>query len=91
MKGKYCIVRTRSAGVHAGTVVSRRGLEVTLKDSRRIWYWKGALSCSELSLRGPQSGSKLADSVPLALLTEAIEIIPCAAAAKKQVVGFVNQ
>ena len=38
-KGDYVIVRTCSAGVFAGTLASRIGQEVTLKNARRLWYW----------------------------------------------------
>ena len=53
------MVRTYSAGVFAGTVVSRDGKEIALKDARRIWYWKGAASLSQLANRrnGGDSGS----------------------------------
>ena len=77
MIGKFCVVRTYSAGVHVGTVASRDGQEVTLTDARRIWYWKGANSLHEIALRGVGKGSKVSDSVPSIALTEAIEIIPC--------------
>lgn len=40
----YVIIRTYSAGVHAGYLESRNGKEVTLKNSRRLWYWDGAAS-----------------------------------------------
>jgi len=35
-KGQYIIVRTYSAGVFAGTLVSRKGQEVELKNARRL-------------------------------------------------------
>ena len=40
--GPYVIVRTYSAGCFAGTLVSRKGKEVEMKDARRLWYWKGS-------------------------------------------------
>lgn len=49
-KGRYVIVRTYSAGVFAGTLVSRKGQGVVLKDARRLWYWKGAASLSQLAV-----------------------------------------
>jgi hypothetical protein len=36
--GRYCMVRTQSAGVFAGVVQSREGGEIVLTDARRIWY-----------------------------------------------------
>ena len=49
---KYCIVRTYSAGVFAGYVESRNGQEVIIRNSRRIWYWDGAASLSQLANEG---------------------------------------
>jgi hypothetical protein len=88
-KGKYCMVRTYSAGVFAGTIVSRKGKEITLKNARRIWYWDGAASLSELATRGtskPQN-CKFPAEVPEVILTEVIEIIPILPLAKKSIQG----
>ena len=52
MIGKYCMVRTYSAGVFAGTLKSRDGKEVVLNDARRIWFWDGAASLSQLATEG---------------------------------------
>ena len=83
MIGKYCIVRTYSAGVHAGTLASRWGKEVTLVDSRRLWYWDGAASLSQLAMEGVKNAGNCKFTMPVneILLTEAIEIIPCTEAA----------
>lgn len=77
----YVIVRTYSAGVHAGELISRKGKEVTLKNSRRIWYWKGANTLNEIAMHGVGAGSKIAEPVPKIVLTEAIEIIDASKAA----------
>ena len=76
---KYCIVRTYSAGVFAGYVESREGKEVVLRKARRLWYWDGAASLSELAMSGtskPQN-CKFPEEVETVILTEAIEIIDC--------------
>jgi hypothetical protein len=81
------MVRTYSAGVFAGTIVSRKGKEVVLKDARRIWYWDGAASLSQLATSGtskPQN-CKFPEPVASVLLTEVIEIIPITPAAKKSI------
>ena len=80
----YVIVRTYSAGVHAGYLKSRNGKEVVLTDSRRIWYWDGAASLSQLALEGvtKPENCKFAVVLPEIILTEAIEIIPCTEKAK---------
>ena len=79
LKGKYCIIRTYSAGVHAGYLESRNGKEVVLRDARRLWRWAGAFTLSEISIDGVSKPEecKFSAAVDKILLTEAIEIIPC--------------
>jgi hypothetical protein len=79
MIGKYCIVRTFSAGVFAGFLESRDGKEAILTDARRIWYWEGAASLSQLAMEGTTKPDKckFPCAVNQVLLTEVIEIIPC--------------
>ena len=76
-KKKYVIVRTYSAGVFAGTLVSRDGKEVQLADARRLWYWAGAASLSQLAVDGTSKPveCKFPVAVPSVTLTEAIEIL----------------
>ena len=82
-EGKYCVVRTYSAGVHVGVVKSQNGKESVLSDARRIWYWTGAFTLSAVAVSGVGHNSKISVAVPEILLTEAIEIIPCSEAAEK--------
>ena len=75
----YFIVRTYSAGVFAGEIVSRNAMEVEMKNARRLWYWDGAASLSQLAVEGvkkPQN-CKFPVEVPKVILTQVIEIIPC--------------
>lgn len=52
MKSKqYSIIRTYSAGVFAGYIKTRKGKEAVITNARRLWYWSGAASLSELSLK----------------------------------------
>lgn len=83
MIGKTVLVRTYSAGVHFGTLKSREGKEVVLTDSKRVWYWSGAASLSQLAVAGTSNpkACKIPNAVPEILLTEAIEIIPMTEAA----------
>ena len=83
MIGKTCIIRTNSAGVFLGTVKERSGKEVLLTDARRIWYWDGAATLSQLANEGTSKpgNCKFPESVAEVLLTEAIEIIPATEAA----------
>lgn len=86
-KPPYVIVRTCSAGVFAGNLVSRNGKEVELANARRLWYWAGAASLSQLAMTGtsrPQD-CKFPTAVKRVLLTEAIEILDVEPAAEKSI------
>lgn len=87
MKSNYVIVRTYSAGVFAGELVSREGKEVVLKDARRLWYWDGAASLSQLAMEGTTAPKNCKFPVPVAkiTLTEAIEIIETTPEAQKSI------
>jgi len=88
-KKKMVMVRTYSAGVFVGELVSRNGKEVVLRNARRIWYWSGAASLSQLSQDGTSdpNNCKFPAAVPEITLTEAIEIIPMSAKAVKSIDG----
>lgn len=72
------MVRTNTAGVFAGVLLSRKGSEVFLKNARRIYYWTGAATLSQLSQDGTSSPEtcKFPEAVPEILLLGVIEIIP---------------
>lgn len=84
---EYCMVRTYSAGVFAGYLESREGKEVVLRNARRIWFWDGAASLSQLAVDGTckPDKCKFPCAVDKVILTEAIEIIPCTEKAKKSI------
>lgn len=46
------IVRADRAGVFFGNIESIEGNTVVMTDGRRIWYWDGAASLSELAMHG---------------------------------------
>ena len=48
---KRKIVRSRSAGVFFG-IVSLDGTTATITNARRLWYWDGAASLSQLAVDG---------------------------------------
>lgn len=79
LKGKYVIVRGDRSGVFFGIFENRNGQEVELKECRRIWYWDGACSISELALNGTArpENCKFTVTVDEILLIDAIEIISC--------------
>lgn len=86
-KERYVIVRTYSAGVFAGILIKQSGKEVTLKNSRRLWYWTGAASLSQLAVEGTKSPStcKFPCEIPSHQVTEAIEILDVTPAARKSI------
>ena len=86
---RFCIIRTYSAGVHAGYVKQQNGKEVTLVNARRLWKWAGAFTLSEMAVNGVSKPSecRFATAVPEIILTEAIEIIPCSEKAKEIILG----
>jgi len=88
-EGDYVVVRTRSAGVHAGYLVSREGMEVVLKNTRRLWYWQGAASLSQVAGEGISKPDQCKFPAPISsiTLTEVIEIIPCTKTAKDIIEG----
>lgn len=87
MIGKHCIVRTYSAGVFAGTLEERDGKEARLSNARRIWYWDGAASLSQLAMSGTSKPEKCKFPEPVSevLLTEVIEIIPTTDKARESI------
>jgi hypothetical protein len=75
---KIVLVRTYSAGVHVGELVSRNGQEVVLKDSHRIWRWRGANTLTELAAHGAHmtEHTRISERAPgEVVLTQAIEVI----------------
>ena len=86
---RYVIVRTYSAGVFAGYLKNRDGKEVTLLKARRLWYWDGEASLSQLAMEGvskPQN-CKFPCEVDEIELTEAVEIINCTEKSRKSIKG----
>lgn len=86
---KYVIVRTYSAGVFAGELESRNGQEVVLRNARRIWYWKGAASLSQLAQSGTSKPAecKFPEAVDRVELLQAIEILDVTPAARAIIEG----
>ena len=85
--GRYVIARTYSAGVFAGNLVSKKGKEVVLKNARRLWYWKGAASLSQLAMEGVKEPDecKFPCEVDRVELTETIEILDVTSKAEKNI------
>jgi len=86
---KYVIVRTHSAGVFAGEMESRSGQEVVMLNARRLWYWAGAASLSQLATDGTSNPSacKFPCEVDRIELLQAIEILDVTEKAKESIKG----
>lgn len=87
MINKKVIVRADRAGVFYGTLKSKEGSEVVLTDCRRIYYWDGACSISELTKTGTKKpeNCKFTVTVDEICILGVIEIIPCAEEAAKSI------
>ena len=86
-KMRYVIVRTYSAGVFAGELVSRKGQEVVLANARRLWRWYGAATLSQMAMSGTSAPDKCMFPCPVTRveLTNAIEILDVTKAARKSI------
>lgn len=89
MINKKVIIRADRAGVFFGTLKSKDGSEVILMDCRRIYYWDGACSISELAKTGTKKpeNCKFTVTVDEICILGAIEIIPCTDEAIKSIEG----
>ncbi len=89
MIGKYCIVRTFSAGVHIGIIKevypALQGSDVLFESSRRLWKWEGAFTLSEVANNGVKSTSRIAEEVKGNMITGANEFLPVSDKAKKTI------
>lgn len=84
---KKVIVRGTDSGIFFGTLEAKEGSEVLLNNCRRLWYWDGAASISELATNGVTNPNncKFTVTVESMYITDVIEIIPCTDAAIKNI------
>jgi hypothetical protein len=52
------MIRSAEAGVFYGTITDRDGDTVTMTGARRVWFWDGAATLSELATRGTSKPDK---------------------------------
>lgn len=78
---KKVIVRADRAGVFFGTLVEhdRANAVVELRKCRRLWYWSGAASISQMAKEGVKNPSscKFTQVVESIQVAGVIEVIPC--------------
>lgn len=89
MLNKKVIIRADRAGVFFGTLKEKDGGEVTLTNARRLWYWDGAASISQLAKDGTTAPNNCKFTVTVEEITilGVIEIIPCTDKAIKSIEG----
>lgn len=89
MFNKKVIIRGDRSGVFFGTLTHKEGREVTLTKCRRLWYWDGAASISQLAAEGTTnpSGCKFTVTVDEIVILDAIEIVLCSDKAIKSIEG----
>ncbi len=87
MKEKYYIVRGNQSGVFAGNIIERNGREVLMKNVRRLWYWDGANSISQLAEEGTvrPRNCRFSMTVDEVLVLDAIEIDTCSEKAERSI------
>lgn len=79
MKVKKYIFRGDRSGVFFGELLSRNGQEVEIGNCRRLWYWNGACSLSEIAKIGTTKPEDCKFTVTVEKLTilDCIEFIEC--------------
>lgn len=84
---KKVIIRGNRSGVEFGTLIAQNGQEVILHNARRLWYWDGAASLSQLAKDGTACPEKCKFTVTVdsIMILDAIEIIPCTDKAIKSI------
>lgn len=87
MEKQKFIVRTDRAGVFFSEITERRGSEADLANVRRLWYWNGAASLSQLATEGvtKPKDCKFTVTVDNCTVLGIIEIIPCTDKAVKSI------
>ena len=86
---KFYIVRGDRSGVFFGNIKERNGKEVTMTNVRRLWYWEGASSISQLAKEGTVAPENCKFTVTLdeILVLDVIEIDTCTDVAVKNIQG----
>lgn len=92
MEEQYYIIRGDRSGVFFGHIKERNGREVTITDCRRLWWWSGAASLSQLAEEGVKNprNCKFTVTVPEIVILDAIELIPCSSSAIESINGVLE-
>ena len=88
-KEAFYIVRSSQAGVFFGHIAEKRDNEVDMTDVRRLWYWDGAASLSQMAVEGVKApgNCKFTVTVPSMTILGICEISECSEAAVRSIQG----
>jgi hypothetical protein len=90
---RYVIVRSTNAGCFAGDLVGwdPKTRIAILNNCRRLWYWEGAASLSQLATEGTSkpSGCKFPPPTNNHTITGVDELIKCTAVAQTSIRGVI--
>ena len=90
-KERRYIIRCDRAGVFFAHVAEYdpQTATATLTNCRRLWYWDGAASISQIAMDGVKKpdNCNFTVTVPEMIVGVVIELIPCTVAAEKSIDG----
>lgn len=91
MKKEKVIIRTNKAGIFFGEIASLDEVNqvARLTNVRRLWYWSGAASLSQMCMEGVKfpENCKFSMTVPSMTVFGVIEVLPCTEKAVKSIEG----
>lgn len=84
---EWFIIRTYAAGVFFAQIESREGQNFVIKNARRLWYWDGASSLSQLAMEGVKKpeNCKFPCAVDRIELFQVIEVLNVTEKAKESI------
>lgn len=87
MSKKQIVMVRSTAGVFVGELQAYQNEEATLKDVRRLWYWTGAASLSQLAQEGTNNpkACKFPCEVDRIIIPKVMEMLDVTAKAKKSI------
>lgn len=84
-----CVFRGDRSGVFFGTLLKQENQQVLIGNCRRLWYWEGANSLTDIANIGTAcpENCKFTIATELMMITDCIEILPCTEQAIKAIEG----
>ena len=84
---EFKLIRCSSSGVFAGYLKSLNDKMAVILEARRIWYWSGAASLSQLAIDGTTKPNdcKFPEAVSKIIVTDCIEILDVTEKSKKSI------